>query len=95
MLAAKQDEAQQELPKSICQPWHVSCRFVQTGLAFPNKTGASVEKEAMGVTTHPINTLRRRKIIKTRSLSPSARLQRFVQKGDESGLELKRPKRSV
>ena len=80
MLAAKQDKARQELPKSICQPWHVNCRFIRMGLAFPNKTGASVEKRGMGVTTHPSNTLRRRKTIKTRSLSPCARLQRFVAK---------------
>ena len=29
MLAAKQDKAQQELPKSICQPWHVVVVFIR------------------------------------------------------------------
>ena len=44
MLAAKQDKAQQELPKSICQPWHVSCRFIWMGLAFPNNGPEQVSK---------------------------------------------------
>jgi len=44
MLAAKQDKAQQELPKSICQPWHVSCRFIRMGLAFPNNGPEQVSK---------------------------------------------------
>ena len=75
MLAAEQDQTEQELPKSICQPWHVTlfvlvlnatrCNALKTSKAF------SENSRAGRASADQLRHGRMRRATRGRSFSPS------------------------